>query len=720
MKSFDGTRASLREQYKNIPWLRESGLTEDALRSACEQLREENPEENHALLKAQIFALICEQGRIAIDPEDLFQEKLQGRGILTRLRSLWEKEIVDAKLSAVQAEMEYAWETCGAYKGFGDYGHCSPDSSALLELGFPGLLSRMEQYARREGLTRKQLDFYESCRIMLRACIRVLQRLSEASAGVNPESAAVLQALTCRPPETFREALQLMVVYFYLHEYIGGTRIRTLGRLDAMLEPYYRRDLALGRYSREEMLEMLKFFLNKFWVMDVPFGLPFCIGGTDRNGREITNDVSRLIVEAYTCVNVHSPKIHVRISDKTPPDFLKQILRAIRDGFSSFVFIGDETGIESLRRVGIEEEDARDFTPIGCYEPAVWGKEIGCTGNGRVNLPKAVELVCCGGQDHATGLRLIPAPGVIGSFGDFTAAVKDAICFMTERSMDFIRGIEPYYGVINPDPLLSVQYRESVVQGLDVYDNGAKYNNSSLKFMGIATLIDAMMAVKALVFDEKAVTFPELCGILRDNWQTSPKLRLRAKRLPCKYGNGDRETDALSREMADFCASLVNGKANARGGVFKAALFSIDTCFVGGSRTMATPDGRLAGDPVSKNLCASIGADKKGVTALIRSVTAMDHAAFPNGSVLDVVLHPSAVSGEDGLEAFYGMVKTYFSLGGFALHGNVFDADTLRAARDDPETYANLQVRVCGWNAYFVNLTPPEQEAFIRQAELCQ
>jgi formate C-acetyltransferase len=136
-----------------------------------------------------------------------------------------------------------------------------------------------------------------------------------------------------------------------------------------------------------------------------------------------------------------------------------------------------------------------------------------------------------------------------------------------------------------------------------------------------------------------------------------------------------------------------------------------------GAKTLATADGRKKGEPLSKNLCASVGMDKKGITALINSVTAFDHSLFPTGSVLDVVLHPSTVSGENGLNAFYGILKTYFARGGFAMHGNVFDSKMLKEAQAHPENYKNLQVRVCGWNAYFVSLTKAEQDAFIKQAE---
>jgi formate C-acetyltransferase len=133
---------------------------------------------------------------------------------------------------------------------------------------------------------------------------------------------------------------------------------------------------------------------------------------------------------------------------------------------------------------------------------------------------------------------------------------------------------------------------------------------------------------------------------------------------------------------------------------------------------MATPDGRYAGEPLSKNMSASVGMDKNGVTALIGSATVIDHSKFPNGSVLDVMLHPSAVAGEVGLDAFYALLQTYFAAGGFAMHGNVFNVDDLRAAQKDPQKYSTLQVRVCGWNAYFVDLSKIEQDTFIRQAEL--
>ena len=288
---------------------------------------------------------------------------------------------------------------------------------------------------------------------------------------------------------------------------------------------------------------------------------------------------------------------------------------------------------------------------------------------------------------------------------------------MTEQALDYVVKIERYYQDINPDPILSCQYDAAVERGVDLYSGGAKYNNSSMYFYSIASLVDALMAVKTLVYDEKRFTLSELTEILKSNWKGNEKLRAQMLHSRNKYGNRSKEADETAKMLAEYCASLVNGKANGRGGVFKASLFSINNCFGTGHKTAATPDGRLSGEPLSKNLCAVTAMDRNGITALINSVTEIDHSDFPNGSVLDIMLHPSAVKNEDGLEAFLGLLETYIKRGGFALHGNVFSAEQLREAQKDMDKYRTLQVRVCGWNAYFVDLTKEEQDAFIRQAE---
>lgn len=713
--SFDAKRNSLAQQFETVKWLADSGLSEQELEAAVQDMEKSGLPK--ALIKAKILELIAQKGRIAIDKEDIFQDKLEGKGILRKQRMRWAKQVQEKHLPEETREMDCAWFELGAYRGNADYSHTSPNSRLMMQIGFSGLRDRVLEAAQREGLTPKQQEFYQSCRIALEAVMTVAQRLAAAIKPYNEENSAALLKLANGKPETIYEAMQLLVLYFFMHDYIGGTRIRTLGRLDVLLEPFYKRDIENGTYTKEEIGEMLKFFLHKFWSAKVMYDLPFCLGGIDEDGNEVTGELSYLIVEVYNELDIYSPKIHIRVSEKTPESFIKLVLSCIRGGNSSFVFVQDRIAIKGLMDVGIDEIHARNYVPIGCYEPAVWGVEMGCTGNGGVNLPKALEFVFNNGCDLATGKRFGLETGPIENYEGFIAALKKQIAHMTEQATHYVTEIEKHYGAINPDPLLSCQYDHSVETGVDVYEGGAKYNNSSMYFYSIASLTDAVCAVKKLVFDEKRFTFDELGTILTNNWAGHEKLRLQLLRLPEKYGNNNADADAVAVEFADFCAGLVNNKPNGRGGVFKAAFFTIDNCFKTGEKTMATPDGRKAGEPLSKNLCAVTAMDKKGITALINSATKFDHSKFPNGSVLDFVLHPSAVSGEDGLTAFYGILMAYFKKGGLAMHGNVFNADDLKKAQNEPEKYKNLQVRVCGWNAFFVNLSKVEQDAFIRQAE---
>lgn len=717
MKKFNRDSYRLRHQFDDIAWDSESGLDEGALICKFEELMKNRDNLPKPILKAMTFRMICRESRIAIDEDDIFQDKLFGGRLMLTQRNRWQQETVAAFLAEEDAANDEAWTAFGAYRGHADFGHISPNTALLVREGFAGILKRIEEAAGRPGLTEKQQIFYESCRIMYQAMIDFTMRLARAVKPYSAENSEALAHIAVGAPENMYEAMQLLILYFFLHEYIAGARVRTLGRLDVLLSPFYENDLKNGTFTKAEIREMMYFFLNKFWSAGVPYDLPFCLGGTDRAGQEVTCALSYLIIEAYNALDIHSPKIHIRVSDKTPPDFVKQVLSFIRAGNSSFVFISDAVGIKSLERVGIEKEDARDFVPIGCYEPAVWGMEIGCTGNSDVNLAKAVEFALTGGADGRTGKQISLKTGPIESYGDFLNAVKKHIRFMAEKAMEYVREIEKYYIDIYPDPILSAMYEESLRRGVDVYEGGAKYNNSSVMFMGIATCADAIMAVKKLVFEDGDVTMAELCRILQANWAVAERLRHKALKACEKFGNNKDDVDEIAADIAHYAACITNGQPNNRGGVFKAAMFTVDYYVYLGERTMATPDGRLCGDILSKNLCATVAMDKKGITALIHSVTKMDHAEFPDGSVLDILLHPSAVQGEDGLDAFYGILMTYLQRGGFAMHGNIFNPEDLKAAQKKPEKYKNLQVRVCGWNAYFVNLSREEQDAFIRQAE---
>lgn len=659
--------------------------------------------ENNSRIKAQTFVKLLQESPIEIKPDRIFQQGLTVRRVIETQRHQWWQEQIPS-FHALQDEINIAKE-CGAFNAIPDFSHTSSNTKTLLRLGFRGVAQQVKPGT----------ELREDAELCLNAMADYCLRLSEQD-GINPKNAAALRQLAVGAPRNLYEALVLLSLYFFLHEFIGGTRVRTLGRLDEVLLPFYTMDREQGK-SKDEILELLRLFLLNAWEMKVPYDLPFCIGGTAEDGTETTNELSYLIVEAYQQCHIYSPKIHIRVSKQTPDDFIKLVLSCIRSGNSSFVFINDDVGIPMMQRCGATLEEARNFILIGCYEPAIFDKELPCPGNSYVNLPKAVELAFTNGRDFASGRLVGVETGDIHTYAEFYEAVKKQIAHFIDRSMVYVREVEKYYFTVNPDPILSALLSPCAQSGIDAYAYGAKYNNSSIQICSVASLADAMYAVKWLIEEQKRMTFAQLRDVLLADWEGFEDLRLELHHLPYKYGNNIDEVDRIAADMTTFCANLINGKPNARGGIFKAANFSIDRSFGFGKRTMATPDGRKSGEPLSKNLCAVPGMDRKGLTALIQSAAKTNPSLFPDGSVLDFVLHPSAVAGEDGLDAFLSLLKVYFAKGGYAMHGNVFCAEDLKAAQANPEKYANLQVRVCGWNAYFVNLTKDQQDAFIKQAE---
>ncbi len=713
---FADVKEKLSKQYKEINWMEESGKPKEELASIAQQISDEDIP--RPIAKAKTLRLVVNEGRIAIDKEDMFQDKLDVVGILSKQKWYWHRKVINRDFSEASEYFKYSEEQ-GAGRADADYGHLTPDTKALCELGFVGVIDRLIlERDKKESLTDEQKVFYEAAIMTWEAAISFTKRLSDAIRPYNAENADCLDALTKRAPETTYEAMHIIWLFFALHEIITGERCRTLGRMDVLLYPFYKKDIESGRYTKDDIREFMRFFLFKMWAAHIPFDLPFTIGGETPDGKgEVTNDISYMIVEVFDELEIHSPKIHVRISDKTPEDFVKRVLECIRGGNSSFLMMNDKVASEGLMRVGVEERDARNYVPVGCYENAAWGVEMPCTGNAAIAMPKAIEYVINCGYDLATGRFMTFDSGMPGNYEQFKDAVKAQIKYMRDYTVSFINDIEKCYPEINPDLFVSGLCEYAVKSGRDVFTGSAKYNNSSINYMGIATLVDSLAAVKKIVFDEKKVTLTEFFDILKSNWQGREDLRAYALGLSEKYGNCNELADSLMKEFTDYIGEITNNTPNGRGGVYKSGCYSIDRCFTYGKGLMATPDGRYAGEQFSKNLCAVNAMDRKGITALISSVAKIDHGAFANGTVLDYVLHPSAVSGEDGLTAMYGIVKAYFSMGGLAMHGNIFDAKTLREAQKNPEKYKNLQVRVCGWNVYFVNLTKEEQDSFILQSE---
>lgn len=735
---FEDRRTAIEEQYRRELWIQESGLDPKALKARFDALNGELQAQALplSLVKAHLFAFLLDNAQIAVVPEDFFQDHIRHEFLLRSQTGVWTGAVMSGKL-ADMAQRAALYRRVGLMEAACDFGHTVPDWNDLLALGFPGILKRVrdarDAHLKSGVLSREQAVFYDSCELVYCAVLRYIHRLAEACRrAVIHEApnhaqrlnycAAALEALEEHEPQTLHQGLQLAYLYHILQEEVEGERLRSLGGLDRLYRALYERDLANGTLTRAQAGLLLKDFFQKFHALtgDHLFGEPFYIGGVLPGGRDAVNDLTWLIIESYDELKIANPKIHVRLHPANPPRLLETVCDCIRRGTSSFVFVSDQCALPMMQKAGSTADEACEYVPIGCYEPGIMGREMACTGNGGIVLPKVLEITLNNGMDPLTGESVGLPLGNAETFKTFDMLIE-AVCrqmtFLEDEFAGIITAFERRYMSMNPAPLLSATMIECVQKGMDAYAGGAKYNNSSIYAYSNATLADSLAMIYKTVYQRHELTLSELVGILNADWEDHELLRLKLLRDLDKWGNDRELPDKICVYLSERFARYANALQNGRGGHFKAAMFTIDHNYKFGKNVGATADGRHAHEPLSRNLGAASGRDRQGVTAMIRSCTKLDLTEFPTGSVLDIVLHPSAVAGRDGLQAFCALIKSYCDLGGFAIHGNVFDAEVLRAAQREPDKYRSLQVRVCGWNVYFVNLNREEQDEFIRRAE---
>jgi formate C-acetyltransferase len=447
---------------------------------------------------------------------------------------------------------------------------------------------------------------------------------------------------------------------------------------------------------------------------------PVFLGGEKADGSTEINELSYLFLDVYDKMKIYNPKIQIKVANSTPKAFLLKALDMIRRGNNSIVFVSDKTIRTALIKRGLSEEQARLCNVKGCYEYSVQGGMD--TGMNYLNLLKPLEYALHCGCDGVTGkFAGLQSPSVekYVEFNDFYEEYKKQLKYVMDCAMETVNAYEDYLAYINPQSMLSATYPSCLEKGKDALEGGAIENGTVLAGGFIADIADSLTAIKKYVFDKKQLTLQEFCRVLDNNYAGYEKFRLQLLKDSDKYGNDKELPDGFAKDIIDFIAKYVCGQPNAkkRGGKWTCGFHVARMSYTQGEVTAATPNGRLKGEELSKNCSASMGQNKEGATAAILSVTKIDATAFTGDATLDLGLLPSAVKGEDGLEAMYGLLMTFMKRNGHAMHINVFDADTLRDAQKHPEKYQDLQIRVCGWNVLWNNINKVEQDGFIKQAE---
>ena len=545
--------------------------------------------------------------------------------------------------------------------------------------------------------------------------------------------ASVCNHVPAHAPRNFWEALQY---YWFVHlgviTELNPWDAFNPGKLDQHLYSFYQKGIEDGSLTKETARELLQAFWIKFNNQPAPPKVGVTaeesatytdfaqinLGGVNVAGADAVNELSYLLLEVIEEMRLIQPSPSVQISKKTPDRFLKKALSVIRQGFGQPSIFNTETVIQELIRQGKSIEDARNGGTSGCVETGAFGKE-NYNLTGYFNLTKVLEVTLNNGVDPRTGKTIGVKTGdpiSFQTFDDFLAAYEKQLHHFIDIKIAGNNIIERIYAQYMPVPFLSLLIDDCINTGKDYHDGGARYNTTYIQGVGLGSLTDALTAIKYNVFDHKKFTLAKLLEILKSNFEGFEREQKILLNGTPKYGNDDDYADAIMQTIFNCYYNSVNGRKNTKGGTYQINLLPTTVHVYFGSVIQATPDGRKSGEPLSEGVSPVQGSDRKGPTAVIKSVSKMDHIRT-GGTLLNMKFTPKALEGEEGLQKFVDLVRTYFRLDGHHIQFNVVTAKMLRDAQQRPEKYRDLIVRVAGYSDYFVDLGKALQDEIIRRTE---
>lgn len=616
-------------------------------------------------------------------------------------------------------------------------GHQIIDYDMVLERGFSGI----REDAERER-ARFEADGDASATDLCGSVVEVCEAICELSERFAIEidrlahvehqiDAACLHTLSqvvayapSRPAHTFQQALQS--IFFSFGFFLDG-----LGRLDKLLWPFYRDDLAAGRLTREEARAMISEFFRQIhaWLA-APEGQvtvtnrTITLGGVDEHGDDITNDLSYLFLEVTEELNLATaPAVYMRVSTKTPPALLSRAVDVLAKGIGYPSFFNDEVFIPGLQDLGgCSPADARDYAPTGCGEITIPGRCVCNCAMAQMNVPMILLLALHDGCNPDTGEQLGPHSGKLVEFTSFDQileAFKAQFIFFIDRVVERTQVImEDFHRDGSSALFASAVHRDCLVRGKKFQAGGARYTFAEVAVHGLPNVIDGLSMLRTRLFGEASRLAPEeFLAALQANYGGYEELRQQIMRDAQRWGNDDEAADALAREVFTFVCQTINSHRNIFGGPF--LTLGISWTQNQHYRMMAaTPDGRRCGEPLAAVHSAVHGIDRQGVTALFNSLAKIDWALAPASIQCGISIHPSMLCAPADREKFVALLQVQIARRGFSqLLCNVLDNEELAQALQDPEHHQHLNVRVSGYNARFIDLAEPVQQEIISRTK---
>ncbi len=671
---------------------------------------------------------------------DHMEKGLADSGLLSTYMS----EFISAATGNTSYQM-LLMSACSSIAGI--QGHLILDYTDVLERGLEAKLTDVKGMIKEEGLDQQQKDFLESVRISIESVIAFADGIAdriERELGEGPESSRteelekmlkICRKVPRQAPETFREAVQAMWTVKTAAELAMPINLHCVGRLDQQLYPFYKADIEAGRITPDEARELLSELLLKLMSQNIRLesnilgnfyhrflgSAPVTVGGLLPDGSDATNELTYLFIEA----SHHSKavcNISVRIHKDSPPELLDLIAQCLHGGTSSYSIYNDDVNMDAMRRRGFSEEDALDYAIVGCVELTCPGKTGAMTGS-ALTLASLLDVTMRNG-DAAVLLGKIKDQGLktgdpdsFENFGQFFDALIEQGRFFIKQIVDGQNLRDRMHEQHLPAPIYSAFVEGCLESKKDVTQKGAKYDLAAISMTNsVANLIDSLLVIKKLVYEQKKFTMKQLLKAVDDNFDGHVEILREINKVAGKWGNGDPETDALARDVMKRLFEETYKYENHRGGPFMVILISMITHTIIGRMSIASPDGRHAATPYAAS-CNPCNVECSGTTATLRSVAAVPFEDVL-GAAVNIRFHPTAI-GKSGRsrKKWASLVRSYFSLGGQQLQPTAVSAEQMREAQKDPHSYRDLIVKVGGYSTYFVDLGREIQEEVISRTE---
>lgn len=618
-------------------------------------------------------------------------------------------------------------------------GHICPDTAGWLRHGPAGLRAQALAHLAKAPDAKTQ-TFYHSLVLVMEAASRFMGRyaaLARQMAEADParekeltEVARICKKLASEPPDTFHEALQsVWFLYVLLHMESNASSFSP-GRMDQYLYPYYQHSLEAGLLDEARALELAECLWLKFnqivylrnshsakYFAGFPIGFNIALGGQDLQGRDAVNDLSYIFLRAQENLLLPQPNLSARLFSGSPQRFLNACSRVIGRGSGMPQVFNDESIIPALTRQGIAADDARNYAIVGCVELTTHGNCLGWSDAAMFNLVKALELALNDGVCLLTGKQLGPRLGSLeqhDTYEKLETAFAGQMAYFTEKMLAACEIVEQKHQELLPTPFLSCVINDCMEKGIDVTAGGARYNLSGIQVIQPANIADSLAALKQLVYDQQTLDRAEVLRALRGDFAGEESLRQTLLNGAPKYGNDVAWVDEIAADWVARFAQGLADRANYRGGRFHTGMYTVSAHVPMGQNVGATSDGRKARQPLADGgMSAVYGRDRKGPTALLKSVSRIDGRYGSNGTLLNLKFLPAFFAREEGIEKFSSLLRAIVALGIHHAQFNVVNREDLLAAQQEPERYRGLTIRVAGYTAYFTELARDLQDEII-------